>query len=385
MEALLHIGTEKTGTTTIQRFLADNRESLLAAGVLVPRSIGSKHHRRLQLMASGAAALGDPWLRMKGIDTAGGLAAAQERWRSDLEREVGRARRAGAERLVVSSEFLQSRLASTDEVARLASLLASVGVDRVRVLVVLREQVATAMSLLSTRVLMGATLVEPPEPDAPGWGTILDHRATIERWAEVLGPEAVEPRLFEVAASHPAGLLGDFTAAAGLDVPGLVLPGPRNESMSGLAIAVVARMNVLHPAPDDEGGDAVRDHAVATIVDAFAQEPRAVPRPELVTAYEQRFAPGNEWVRRARFPERAVLFPPYVAGPVPTRVLDDAELDRLAADHLAEAAAAVAAGAGRRGPDRGAREGRGRLADARRRLRGALGARFRGPRGRGVR
>lgn len=35
-ELILHIGTTKTGTSSLQRFLSDNRQELLAHGVLYP-------------------------------------------------------------------------------------------------------------------------------------------------------------------------------------------------------------------------------------------------------------------------------------------------------------------------------------------------------------
>ncbi len=44
---VLHIGLEKTGTTTIQNRLASNRERLLERGILYPRSAGRSNHLHL--------------------------------------------------------------------------------------------------------------------------------------------------------------------------------------------------------------------------------------------------------------------------------------------------------------------------------------------------
>lgn len=46
---VLHIGTGKTGTSAIQRFLADNRSRLASQGVLVPYSPGRGRHALLSL------------------------------------------------------------------------------------------------------------------------------------------------------------------------------------------------------------------------------------------------------------------------------------------------------------------------------------------------
>ena len=43
-DLILHIGTTKTGSTSIQHVLAQNRDALLAQGVLYPRSPGDPQH-----------------------------------------------------------------------------------------------------------------------------------------------------------------------------------------------------------------------------------------------------------------------------------------------------------------------------------------------------
>ena len=344
MEAILHIGTEKTGSTTIQASLQRDRDRLAREGVLFPRSVGSRHHRRLQLMAAGADALGDPWLRMKGITTDRALEAALADWRRDLARELDDARRSGIARVVFSSEHLQSRLGSVEQVGRLRALLEVLGLGPVRVVVYLREQVAAAVSLLSTRVLMGDTLAEPPDPDTPLWGIVLDHRATLERWGSVFGEDALVVRRFEREAFVGGDLLLDWSEAAGLPGPTGPSPERRNESVSALAIELVRRINLQRPAPPDESADPVRASVVAAVTRATGGLPGFVPRPELAETYRRRFAEGNEWVRRTRFPELPALFGATApGGPArpSDRSWDDAELDALASAILELAERAV--------------------------------------------
>src|SRR5438309_11963248 len=47
----LHIGTEKTGTTSIQNFLAQNRDHLREKGILYPRAAGNQNHTALAAYA----------------------------------------------------------------------------------------------------------------------------------------------------------------------------------------------------------------------------------------------------------------------------------------------------------------------------------------------
>jgi hypothetical protein len=56
---VLHIGTAKTGTSSIQMFLVRNAEALAAQGILVPASPlsglrGAQSHRKLAAYALGA-------------------------------------------------------------------------------------------------------------------------------------------------------------------------------------------------------------------------------------------------------------------------------------------------------------------------------------------
>ena len=53
MKLLIHIGTPKTGTTSIQAFLSSNRELQMANGFHYSRSLGEKNQRRIAIY-SGA-------------------------------------------------------------------------------------------------------------------------------------------------------------------------------------------------------------------------------------------------------------------------------------------------------------------------------------------
>ena len=48
-DIVLHIGSGKTGTTSIQRFLAQNRARLAELGLLYPQTPGRSRHYRLSL------------------------------------------------------------------------------------------------------------------------------------------------------------------------------------------------------------------------------------------------------------------------------------------------------------------------------------------------
>ena len=65
MKLILHIGTAKTGTTTLQHWFASNRESLQAQGIYYPKSLGKVNHRALSIFAMNPERPDDSFYRNK--------------------------------------------------------------------------------------------------------------------------------------------------------------------------------------------------------------------------------------------------------------------------------------------------------------------------------
>ena len=117
MRCILHIGTPKTGTTSLQRVLSSNRDTLAAEGVCYSRAAGKFNSRSL------AAAISpnrneDYLSRQKLLDT-----DAFQRWREalldDINNEIADARRS-RDVYLLSSEHFTSTLDQVSDVTRLA-------------------------------------------------------------------------------------------------------------------------------------------------------------------------------------------------------------------------------------------------------------------------
>ena len=70
MDVVLHIGSGKTGTSSIQAFLHQNHAQLASLGTLYPQSPGRPRHSRLSLfLKSGPEIENSPeWRRQKQSD-----------------------------------------------------------------------------------------------------------------------------------------------------------------------------------------------------------------------------------------------------------------------------------------------------------------------------
>lgn len=322
----LHIGTEKTGTTTLQRFLVLNRARLAAEGILLPRYLGSPSHRLLPAIANDDDYV-DEFFQAEGLGrdrTA--RRAAKDRWWQGFVEEVETARLA---RVLVSSEHLHSRLQTDREVARLRALLDSL-FDRIDVVLYVRDPLLAAVSLFSTAIKAGVVHDRVPGPDNPYFNNIANHRATIERWSAVFGAEALRVRVFDRRRFEGGDLITDFAAAADLPLADHQRPDAENETLDHLGLELLRAVNRVLPRFDADGRPNPHRTDLQRLFEThFSHGRRYVPPPDLAEAYDTAFAASNEWVRARFFPEQDRLFPERPPAPPSGPLLPAEDLERL--------------------------------------------------------
>lgn len=296
--AVLHIGTEKTGSTSIQRCLAARRGTL--PGVRYALSPGIENHTGLAAYAQDDAVHDD--LRQALGVASEDVAAYRRRLERDLAAEVDAH---GASVFLFSNEHCQSRLCRSGEVGRLACLLHRF-FDEVRVVVYLRRQDRLAVSRHATTIRYGATDRDVfAQSDVPPdyW----DYEALLDRWAGAFGEASLVVRLYERASLASGSVVADFARIAGFSAPeGEDLR--ENRSLAPAALELLRLMNPHLPVlePDGRPGE-----ARGPLVDWLeAMFPGTGPRPARAEAraFLDRFAASNERVRRAWFSGRATLF-----------------------------------------------------------------------------
>lgn len=177
----LHIGLEKTGTTSIQEFLHINRAALEGAGIWLPGTLGHKNHK---LLAAYGLEAGSRDIAV----TAAGIGSSPEavaEFRAGLRDKLIKDGARGAGGIgVISSEDL-SRLHKAQEVQRVVDLLGEIAED-LRVIVFVRRQDLLAASRYYSLVLGGS--VDARVMPQPGEGPpYYDYRANIGLWVDALG------------------------------------------------------------------------------------------------------------------------------------------------------------------------------------------------------
>lgn len=307
---VLHIGTEKTGTTTIQSFLAGNRGALAEDGVVYVKEAGRNGNSQ-----TAFAICAEPSLWEK-FTPAGYDPGSQEDltdWRKLFSENI----QAEFDALphvhtwVISCEHFQSRLRNVRSILALKEFL-SPWVENFEVVLYLRRQDRMALSAYSTKLKSGWTgdgnsvLVSKRGKNGK-LPYYFDYETLYRNWSKVFGDASMVVRIFDRAEFVGGDLLQDFCAAAGLLYAGKRIPVTRNESLSKEATDFIYAMN--KQLPHTEGRkNPFRASMVRLVSEAAPGKGVSVSRREAENFYST-FRESNERLRRLAFPQRdAPLF-----------------------------------------------------------------------------
>jgi hypothetical protein len=297
--AILHIGTEKTGTTSIQKFLYENRIKLGANGMLFPASAGFISNQHLVVFGKQSPEA-DLAPQSLDVNDAEELAAWKEQFTQEHCSEVlAFQQRHQDSTLIYSAEHLQSRLTTIPEIKRVARLLRPL-FDQIEVVVYLRRQDLYAHSAHSTSV-RGGKQIGFSFDSINAQGPYYDYRLLLQNWSEVFGEDSLKVRLFEKPRLTGNDVVSDFQSVTGIDRLGLDLVKPKsvNKALSFTAICVLQEFNKLADSDSRLLGYSKSDvrlyliDAVQEIQDSFG---RVLPARASASAFYDQFKAGNQWV-----------------------------------------------------------------------------------------
>ncbi|NEV60856.1 hypothetical protein [Thiorhodococcus minor] len=235
---VLHIGLEKTGTTSIQRFCSTNRQRLWQQhGILYPAHPALRQdeaHAALTaaLLPPNGCDFVDPEARPEVVEV---MAALED------------ALAAKPEILVLSSEHLSSRLSSAG-ISQLAQLLC---LHPVEVLVYLRRQEDMGVAAFSTHLKCGRRAWFRPREISPR-NSYYDFLGKLAPWAEIFGRETIRVRLYDPTYLTHGDVLEDFLDALGIrDASGYRREKPLNTSLNVAEAALLHWLNQALPTWDE--------------------------------------------------------------------------------------------------------------------------------------
>lgn len=214
---ILHLGAEKTGTSSIQKYFGQHREALLHEGFWYPRAftnpVGHVHIRLSDAAADGTLAKDAPPA-------------------AEFREEVETARKAGAKTAVFSSEFFHSQLRDAASVARLREFLSGF-FDGFKLIYYARRQDQMMASMHSTAVQGGWTTNRDALSVYETKGHYyFDHNAVCDLWAGQFGRENLFCRVYERDKLINGDIIDDFSGLIGLTLEQDRAGVASNESLS---------------------------------------------------------------------------------------------------------------------------------------------------------
>ena len=271
MRCILHIGTEKTGTTALQTALSSQRKYLSSNGVFYAQFPGDLNCRSL-------AAAFTPLENRDDYKLKWGLMEPEKftDWRQKLLGEIRNeitTAKASCHTYILSSEHFSSKIIREADVADLAEYLRTEFED-IRVVCYLRRQDLMATSRINEGLRAGFPQRLFPNVSNDGaLPPLYDYQTLIKRWAVAFGESAIKLRIFERSKLTGGSIVADFSETQ-LGVP----LKEADQAISNVSLSLTAQMALL------------------MFNQAMGLEPRlhiAKHRREL-TKYLEKVAPGSD-------------------------------------------------------------------------------------------
>lgn len=306
MKLILHIGTEKTGTTAVQEFLRTNKQNFYRDGIWVPSSVGfdNGNHGWFRFFAHNEG-YRDEFTKTQFRDDDQAIKQFISSKKSDFLAELNGVS-GMCNTAIVSSEHLSSRLRRSEEIKRLHDFCVNI-FDKVRLVLYIRDPLLYSISRLSQTLKAGGT---PKELVSARNAKNINHYLKIKTWKECFPDSEVVVKRFEKNRLVMNSIIHDFCATSFpiLNIEEYSMIKSSNESLSLTGMAVLRRLNSSFPRfVDDKPNPFWR--GLSNAIDKSTQDgSKFLPSREEFMDYQSFFAESNECIRSEYFSDAESLF-----------------------------------------------------------------------------
>ena len=238
MRCILHIGTEKTGTTALQTALSNQRAYLSENGVCYAKAPGELNCRSLAAAFTSLGERDDYKLKY-------GLTEPEEfaNWRQKLLGEIRNeitTERNRCHTYILSSEHFSSKIIRNADVTDFAEYLRNEFED-IQVVCYLRRQDLMATSRINEGLRAGFPQRWFPKVSNNGTlPALYDYQTLIKRWSVAFGESAIKLRTFERSKLIGGSFVADFSETQ-LGVP----LKQADQAMSNLSLSFTAQVALM--------------------------------------------------------------------------------------------------------------------------------------------
>ena len=339
MKLVLHIGTEKTGTTLLQQWLYDNRQAFSDQGVFLSDVCGVPNNRALVSFCQNSL---DEFTKLNKLMTLEEKSAFFNDFQENFDKEVERAA-ANHDVMVITSEHFHSRLNSVEELSNLKSVLGG-KFESVKVVCYLRPQWDLRESLYSTALRYGYVGgIESFHDDIHADSPYYNYYNLADSWANTFGRDSVDMRLYDKENFADRDLRRDFVSVlpTTIDTNRLSFDlESANRKLSYLQCRAFSGINKSEPFWLEDGGISKVNQSWK---DAFAAceslDLAPVSDPRKTEMYEV-FADSNRLLSKVFFDSK-VIFPKPKMEEVSGVSLDIQQVGQIVEDIAATSVASI--------------------------------------------
>jgi|TARA_X000000950_G_scaffold249713_1_gene309818 hypothetical protein len=295
---ILHIGSQKTGTTSIQKFLEINRHYLYEQDIYIPDNLGGMNHRHAVFIAENTDKREDAFTISRGLE-------GNEEKKRCFKHKVLNTLEAQCKKYkdklwIVTSEFFQSRLNTDEEVDRLNRILGCL-FSEVQIICYVRDPLSTAISTWSTYVMSGGVAQQLPRA-----GTIFhnncDHKSFITRWEKNFNYQKIIIRNFSKTCLINKNVIEDFCEQARIKCDKrFIYPENRNSSLTHKGILILSKLNSLTNNLELQQKNAIRKIMSLVVQRNFQEYPMYLPSQAEIIEYHELYFDSFKWVSNRYF------------------------------------------------------------------------------------
>lgn len=241
-DIILHVGVEKTGTTTIQEYLNFNYDSLIKKKVLYPQSLGSVNH----MMLTACFLEKDPsnsLRKLLEIEDSSSFNVFKLKILSDFNSEIERFR---PNTILISDEHINVNFLTPEDLNNFKQGLELFGNIK-KVIIYLRRQIDFQLSIFSEAIksgnMIGFDINNPLDLCSDEIPFRFRYDKILTYFSMVFGKDKLDVRMFDKTYFKNGDLLEDFISAADIDHKvnsGLIIN--KNRSLDAKIIKKVASL-----------------------------------------------------------------------------------------------------------------------------------------------
>lgn len=311
MKCILHIGTEKTGTTLLQDWLYLNQEQLGKQGVYLSDSLGRTNNRLFPAYFQGHL---DDWAMANRIKTVGDKEEFFNGFLDQLSDQI-KAASQNHDVFVISSEHLHSRVRKRGEIEAIRDFLDE-NFDESSVVCYFRSQADMAVSLYSTalRVSATGTVDEYLDGNVIPENYYYNFKSIADNWSSVFGKNNCSFKIYDRNRFTDGDIRVDFieTVSATVDLSALDFTLDKsNQSLNRLSAIAFRKINEHVPHWNKKTDSA--DHLNNVLKQEF-KNVESLRRGKISSSKEaeifRSFTASNREFFRNYFPNEAHFTPP---------------------------------------------------------------------------